>query len=112
MSRNLVNWTTLPNFVVGRVAYDNALVDWAYHNVYLIDAAQTILALHQSTDDGNRAWSQNPDEDLAFNKEQKDVVYDHGSTDNAHAQTRLVVTQSRTTNTHETHHVVEVHHKV
>ncbi len=71
MSRNLVDWTTLPNFVVGRVAYDNALVYWAYHNAHLIDATQTILALHQSTADGNREWSQNPDEDLAFNTEQE-----------------------------------------
>jgi hypothetical protein len=115
MSRNLVNWTTLPNFVVGRIAYDNALVDWAYHNAYLIDATQTILALHQSTADGNRAWSQNPDKDVAFNTEQEGVVYDHGSTNNAHALTRWTMTTqswgSINTQT-ETQHVVEVHHKV
>jgi hypothetical protein len=108
MSRNLIDWTSLPNFVVGRVAYDNALVDWAYHHAYLIDATQTILALHQSTADGNRAWIQNTDIDMAFNAGQRDIIHDHGSTDNAHAQTRFVVTESSTTNTDERRYYVEV----
>jgi len=31
-SRGIRNWTIAPKFVIGRLAYDNWLVDDAYHN--------------------------------------------------------------------------------
>jgi len=47
-SRGAEDWAHLPEFVVGRVGYDNWLVDHAYHDpqVDLIDATATVLAVH------------------------------------------------------------------
>ena len=53
--RNLIDWTDFPDFVIGTRAYDNALVDWAYHHCALLDASLTINALHQTALDGNYA---------------------------------------------------------
>ena len=43
-------------FVVGRRAYDNWLVDNAFHDegMDLIDASNTILAVHLTAADGNK----------------------------------------------------------
>lgn len=51
------NLSQMPDFVVGRRAYDNWLVDHAFHsaNIVLVDASRTILALHLTTADGNKA---------------------------------------------------------
>ena len=47
-------WPDLPNFVVGRVAYDNWLVTRAIlDRVLVVDATDTILALHQTGRGGN-----------------------------------------------------------
>ena len=47
MSRGLLgDWSTLPPYVIGRRAYDNALVDWAFHHANLVDTSKTITALH------------------------------------------------------------------
>lgn len=56
-SRGVQNLSSIPDFVVGRRAYDNWLVDHAFHNanIVLIDASRTILALHLTTGDGNKA---------------------------------------------------------
>lgn len=56
-SRRVQNLSSMPDFVVGRRAYDNWLVDHAFHNtnIVLIDASRTILALHLTTGDGNKA---------------------------------------------------------
>lgn len=94
MTRNLINWTKVPTFVIGRPAYDNALVDWAYHNAFLIDATETILAVHQSTSDGDRASWQIKDPDMLYNTNLPDIVFDHGETHNAHARTRFVIDDS------------------
>ena len=50
-----MDWSTLPPYVIGRRAYDNALVDWAFHNAVLVDATETIKAVHQTLADGNSA---------------------------------------------------------
>ena len=47
----------VPDFVVGRLAYDNWLVDQAVHDsaVDVIDGTATVLAMHLSGKDGNMA---------------------------------------------------------
>ena len=49
-------WRTIPNFVVGRVGYDNWLVATALQkNISVVDATLTLSALHQTGLDGNFA---------------------------------------------------------
>ena len=49
-------WATIPNFVVGRVAYDNWLVVTALtKKIPVVDATETVTALHQTGTDGNHA---------------------------------------------------------
>lgn len=58
ISRAAFNWETeIPRFVVGRRAYDNWIVDYAYHSldVDLIDATNSIHAIHETDKDGNHA---------------------------------------------------------
>lgn len=90
MTRSLINWNTMPSFVIGRRAYDNILVDWAYHHSLLVDVTDTVLALHQTTADGNRAGHSDANPDKEFNVLLQGVLprsYDHGSTDNAQYRT-------------------------
>ena len=46
-------WNDIPDLVVGRRAYDNWLLLDARKRGYLIDATETILAVHQTTFRGN-----------------------------------------------------------
>ncbi len=49
-------WESIPDFVVGRVGYDNWLVVTAIvKRMVVIDTTNTILALHQTGSDGNFA---------------------------------------------------------
>ena len=49
-------WTTIPDFVVGRVGYDNWLVVTALvKKIPVVDATETVTALHQTGTDGNSA---------------------------------------------------------
>ena len=77
----------LPTFVIGRRAYDNALVDWAHHNAVLVDASDTIKAVHQTTADGNYAGHSDQNMDKEFNVLLPNVFYDHGETTHAHYRT-------------------------
>ena len=47
-------WKDIPDVVIGRRAYDNWLVLDARKRGYLIDATETILAVHQTTFRGNK----------------------------------------------------------
>jgi CheY-like chemotaxis protein len=48
VTRHSFQWSThVPPFVIGRVLYDNWLVDYAVHHMDTIDATRTIRALHQ-----------------------------------------------------------------
>jgi len=76
MTRHLIDWNTIPDYVIGRPAYDNALNDWAYHKKVLVDATNTILAIHQTTLDGNFAGHL-PKIDKNYNIELPNAVYDH-----------------------------------
>ena len=60
VTKNSFDWHVIPDFVVGRTAYDNWLVDFAYHRDYsIIDLTQTLVAIHQTGLDGVKAshWS-------------------------------------------------------
>ena len=55
-TRNGFPWKEIPDFVIGRVGWDNWLVTYALsHYHYVIDATNTITCLHQSSLDGNYA---------------------------------------------------------
>ena len=85
VTRGLLDrWRSLPPYVIGRRGYDNALVDWAYHNSILVDLTGTVLALHQTTSDGNFAGHSPRNPDQEYNVQLPDAVYDHGSTGHAH----------------------------
>ena len=49
-------WESIPDFVVGRVGYDNWLVATAIRrNLTVVDATESVTALHQTGSDGNHA---------------------------------------------------------
>lgn len=56
-SRGSRDWDLIPDFVVGRRAYDNWLVHNAHHDeaMDVIDASDTVLGLHLTAADGNKA---------------------------------------------------------
>ena len=57
VTRNAINWVTFPEYLVGRSGYDNAIVDFAFRNeIELIDATNTISAVHQSNAKGDFLW--------------------------------------------------------
>jgi hypothetical protein len=97
-SRGAEDWAHVPDFVVGRRAYDNWLVDHAYHDaqVDLIDATSTVLALHLTAKDENLAGlDKGVDHDwntLALNpttrKPVNDNEWDNGKTDDCPFFTR------------------------
>ena len=62
-----LNWTSLPDVVIGRVAYDNYLVATAIRQeVNTIDATKTILALHVSKKGVVSTGRENVDTDFNF----------------------------------------------
>lgn len=97
-SRGSRDWNMMPNFVVGRRAYDNWLVDNSYHDsqMDLIDASNTITALHLTCADGPFAGhmkgADNNHNVQAKNPVTKRTVgpheWNHGHTDQAHFFTK------------------------
>lgn len=81
---NAIKWSRVPNFVIGRPGYDNWLVDHVYHNpnVLLIDATETIAAIHQTDEDGNRAQGgsrvDRHSRDYSYNRRLAKGKWDHG----------------------------------
>ncbi len=50
------DWDVIPDFVVGRPAYDNWLVDYAFHQpIDSVDVSATLHAIHQSGEDGDKS---------------------------------------------------------
>jgi len=87
-SRNRAAFANMPSFVIGRRAYDNAIVDWAFHNTEtLVDATQTIWAVHQTTEDGNFAGHSPLNADKEHNVKLKGIEHDHGTTLHARFET-------------------------
>jgi len=83
-------WSRIPDFVIGRLAYDNWLVDHAFHDgMDRVDISETVHAVHQTGSDGNKAGhKKRPDVDW-----NKDLVsahgggYDHGHTHHSNWET-------------------------
>ena len=79
--------------MIGRVAYDNWLVNHVYHSAHttLIDATSTILIIHQTDQDGIWAGGgrmvKNED-DYNYNKPLARGEIDHGSTGHAQFETQ------------------------
>ena len=87
-SRDMAAFAKMPPFVIGRRAYDNAIVDWAFHNTEtLVDATQTIWAVHQTTEDGNFAGHSPLNADKEHNVKLKGIEHDHGTTLHARFET-------------------------
>ena len=56
VTRNGFPWDSIPDFIIGRPAYDNWLVDYVYHNgIDGVDVTKTVHAIHQTGTDGNKA---------------------------------------------------------
>ena len=81
-------WNDLPDLVIGRPGYDNLIVAKAWRSGFpVIDATQTLHALHQTDSHGNQAWKDRHDASLNW-----DVIgsfkFESGSTDKAQFETR------------------------
>lgn len=97
-SRGSRDWDLIPEFVVGRRAYDNWLVHNAFHDeaMDIVDASNTVLALHLTCADGNKAGHQkgadNDHNVHVLNPVTKKSVgaheWEQGRTDNAHFFTK------------------------
>jgi hypothetical protein len=80
-SRHLApSLSLLPPYVIGRRAYDNAVNDWAFHRSILVDLTDTVIALHQTTSDGDKAGFSEKNPDKEYNVQLPDAQYDHWST--------------------------------
>jgi len=103
------DWREVPDFVVGRLAYDNWLVDHAFHDARLdlLDGTETVLAVHLTTKDGNKA-GHSKGADTHWNKglinpttgQSIALEFAHGKTHHCPFTTRLIH-QRNTTLTHE-----------
>lgn len=73
------NWANVPDFVIGRPAYDNWLVDRAHHiGISTVDVTKTVRAVHQTDSKGNKAGHiPRPDKDWNF-KFASYSDFDHG----------------------------------
>ena len=82
-------WDAIKDVVIGRRGYDNYLVSEAIkHNVHVIDATNSLLAVHLTGSDGNYAGLRNIDKEYNM-----DLIgeYDFslGSTDHAQYYTKV-----------------------
>ena len=60
-------WHSIPDFVVGRVGYDNWIVSTALNtNISVVDVTATVIALHQTSLDGNFAGHRKQKDDDFF----------------------------------------------
>ncbi|KAI6659192.1 hypothetical protein LOD99_14866 [Oopsacas minuta] len=68
VTRHTINWETFPEYLVGRSGYDNAIVDFSFRNeIELIDATNTITALHQSNVKGEYLWKYHNNQEHGWN---------------------------------------------
>jgi hypothetical protein len=90
VSKHTFDWRReIPPFVIGRPAYDNWLVNRAYHDstVALIDATRSIRVIHQTDHQGNWVAQQHKPAGYTHNYELADKKWDHGTTDHAEYET-------------------------
>jgi len=91
LAHNDFPWDLMANVVVGRPGYDNYLVALAIQqNVTVIDATRTILAVHQTDNDGNWAGYENADSGFNRNRIGSKFSYRKGYTTAAQYVTRFV----------------------
>ena len=86
VSSGAIDWQNFPDVVVGRIGYDNMLVDHVFHKkgVSLIDVTRTVRAIHQTDREGvysGRTRSMD-EEDRMWNM-QFGLHHDHGFTTHA-----------------------------
>lgn len=101
LRRGTFDWSKILDFVIGRVAYDNWLVDHAYHEgVDRVELTNTVHVVHQTGVDGNHAGHSKERPDKPWNT---DLVsesgaggYDHGQTNHCNWQTRFQSTDGQT----------------
>ena len=90
-------WRSIPNFVVGRVGYDNWLVVTAIRrNISVIDATLTLSALHQTGLDGNFAghtYKESGERNVNLKMAGYYFDYSTGVTTCSHFITRMVQSQ-------------------
>ena len=89
VTEGAIDWKAIPQFVIGRRAYDNWLVDHVYHKegVDLVDATATLRTVHQTTAHGNFAGHRaTPDSE--WNAHLGQGNWDHGQTTDANFATR------------------------
>lgn len=92
VSNGAIDWNTMPNFVIGRRAYDNWLVDYAYHhtNIILIDGSKTSAIYHLTDEKGNYAGHAVKNVvDKEYNVQLLKSGWDHGTTDHASCKTEM-----------------------
>ena len=95
VTKDTFDWRTeIPAFVIGRPAYDNWLVNRAYHDakVALIDATGSIRVIHQTDHQGNYAWKKSAGE--SHNRDLGNREWDHGTVD--HSEYTTFETDSET----------------
>ena len=87
-------WDSIPDFVVGRVGYDNWLVATAVRrNISVVDATPTLSALHQTGLDGNFAshrYKEASDKHVNYPLAGKHFVYSVGINKCSHFVTQWV----------------------
>ena len=89
VTRNSISWSTFPEYLVGRRGYDNAMVDFAFRNEFeLIDATNTITALHQSNVKGEFLWKYHNNQEHDWNAMFWAPKIRHFSTDDARYYTQ------------------------
>ena len=90
VTRDSINWNTFPEYLVGRRGYDNAMVDFAFRNEFeLIDATNTITALHQSNVKGEFLWKYHNNQEHDWNAMFWAPKIRHFSTDDARYFTEI-----------------------
>jgi len=92
VTRDAINWTGVPPFVVGRPGYDIWLVDHAHHKhgVAVVDATKTVPMIHQTDENGNFSWGGGIGDKASLNYNFKFASRkhaDHGLTDHADFET-------------------------
>jgi hypothetical protein len=101
VTRDTFDWQNIPDFVVGRPAFDNWFVDHIHHdeaNASLIDASETIIAIHQSGKLGDKSSFQGIEKkdpkDAYWNRDLGKWQWDHGRGYNAQYKTVWTAKQS------------------
>jgi hypothetical protein len=107
ITKGTFDWGKIPDFVIGRHAYDNWLVDYSVHHadIDVIDVTRTVHAVHQTGKDGDFAWmSKKRPPDYYWNEHRGNNAYDHGLTSESNWLTRFDAQQQVRTTRHGCSH--------